>query len=192
MPYKDIEKYKEYQRQYREKNRESLNTQMRQHYSDNKEDYRECRKQYYDEHRDEILFQHKQYYEGNKEAILERNRAYHKVYYQENRSELLEKNRQHVKAHREKYTECQQDKRAVRSEWLRELKNGLACIQCGESDPSCLDFHHRDGVKKDGQISKMIMGASMEKVISEIEKCDVLCASCHRKHHARNKQPSGE
>lgn len=56
------------------------------------------------------------------------------------------------------------------------------CKNCGNEDFRVLEFHHnRD---KDFVISNAaISGFSIEKIKSEIEKCDVLCANCHRIEH---------
>ncbi len=53
------------------------------------------------------------------------------------------------------------------------------CVDCGFSDPRALQFDHVRG-KKDVAISVMVSRvASMERLIAEIEKCDVRCANCH-------------
>jgi hypothetical protein len=55
------------------------------------------------------------------------------------------------------------------------------CISCGESDPRVLEFHHTRG-NKESEISSLLgRGSSLEALKAEIEKCDVLCANCHRK-----------
>lgn len=56
------------------------------------------------------------------------------------------------------------------------------CGTCGEKDPSCLDFHHRDRTTKEGHIGEF-RKFGMKRLLAEIAKCDVLCANCHRKHH---------
>jgi len=62
--------------------------------------------------------------------------------------------------------------------------NGGKCIKCGESDFSCLEFHHRDPEAKDDQISNLIMGnGGWDKAKSEASKCDVLCRNCHYEIH---------
>lgn len=50
---------------------------------------------------------------------------------------------------------------------------------CGEARPACLDFdHQRDKVMN---ISYMVAhGYSIDSIKLEIEKCQVLCANCHR------------
>lgn len=63
-------------------------------------------------------------------------------------------------------------------------KSHAGCRECGESDPACLDFHHREDEDKERNISKMISYyASWDRIEAEIQKCDVLCANCHRKEH---------
>jgi hypothetical protein len=59
------------------------------------------------------------------------------------------------------------------------------CIHCGETDPVVLEFHHRHG--KDKAISRMVAdGLSIATIQTEINKCDVLCANCHRRVTAQN------
>jgi hypothetical protein len=61
------------------------------------------------------------------------------------------------------------------------------CKSCGEIDPAALEFHHARGVKLK-EVSKMLQnGASLKTLTDEIEKCDVLCANCHRKLTAKEK-----
>ena len=56
-----------------------------------------------------------------------------------------------------------------------------ACVDCGESDPRVLEFDHVRG-EKDQHISDLVNdGRSWERIVSEIAKCDVRCANCHRR-----------
>lgn len=57
------------------------------------------------------------------------------------------------------------------------------CVNCGESDPVVLEFDHIDPVTKRKTIAQLLSGHSGWKTIkSEIDKCRVLCANCHRRH----------
>jgi transcription elongation factor Elf1 len=68
---------------------------------------------------------------------------------------------------------------------LREYKKTIACARCGESHWAALDFHHEDPAEKDDAVSHLVNnGYSWARVKAEIDKCTVLCANCHRKHHA--------
>jgi hypothetical protein len=56
------------------------------------------------------------------------------------------------------------------------------CLDCSESDPIVLDFDHRVRQLKFKSINKMLSGHySWKSILSEIEKCDVRCANCHRR-----------
>jgi len=56
------------------------------------------------------------------------------------------------------------------------------CIGCLEADPIVLEFNHRDPSKKSFNISEApTLGVGIQKLKSEIAKCDVYCANCHRR-----------
>jgi hypothetical protein len=56
------------------------------------------------------------------------------------------------------------------------------CTECGEDDPRVLEFHHRDEEEKYMDVSQLVAGGySIGTIQAEINKCDVLCANCHRK-----------
>jgi len=62
---------------------------------------------------------------------------------------------------------------------------GGKCIKCGYNKyPEVLEFHHRDPAQKEFNISKEGYCMSWEKTYKEIQKCDLLCANCHRELHA--------
>lgn len=68
--------------------------------------------------------------------------------------------------------------------WLRDYKRSCSCVVCGETHPACLTFHHRNPSEKLIEVSITIQyGFAKERVLAEIEKCDVMCANCHAKLH---------
>jgi hypothetical protein len=68
--------------------------------------------------------------------------------------------------------------------WFDEYKSQLQCARCPETHPACLEFHHREPKKKEIVVAKaLVWGWSIERILAEIAKCDVLCANCHRKLH---------
>ncbi len=59
------------------------------------------------------------------------------------------------------------------------------CVDCGETDVVCLEFDHVRG-EKVAEISHMLKTSySWAAVKTEIEKCEVRCANCHRRKTAR-------
>jgi hypothetical protein len=70
-----------------------------------------------------------------------------------------------------------------KNDWYREYKSKIKCERCGENHPACLEFHHLEPDKKDLEVSQLINTYSIERTISEIEKCIVLCSNCHKKLH---------
>jgi hypothetical protein len=69
---------------------------------------------------------------------------------------------------------------------IREMAvkyKGGKCAKCGyRKCHEALEFHHRLG-KKDFGISSRGYTRSWEKVKKELDKCDLLCANCHRETH---------
>lgn len=53
------------------------------------------------------------------------------------------------------------------------------CTDCGISNPIVLEFDHIDPTNKKHNVSSM-MGYSWSKILEEINKCDIVCANCHR------------
>jgi hypothetical protein len=71
--------------------------------------------------------------------------------------------------------------------WFRDYKKGFKCSRCFEAHPAVIDFHHKDSSKKDDDIAYFVAnGYSPKRIIKELEKCEVLCANCHRKLHYEN------
>ncbi len=76
--------------------------------------------------------------------------------------------------------ERKEEVRRVSREFVYSYLLTHPCSSCGESDPRVLEFHHKFG--KDMEVSALVSGGySIERILAEIAKCDVLCANCHRK-----------
>jgi hypothetical protein len=66
--------------------------------------------------------------------------------------------------------------------YLESVRRSSKCVDCGESNPIVLQFHHRDG--KDKYAINMYCRSGVNHLKKELEKCDVLCANCHLiRHH---------
>jgi len=98
--------------------------------------------------------------------------SYHAQYYH------LNEDRQ------ENIREGQQRRRHEKKDFVSEKKEENGCYFCGIDEPVCLDFHHVDDSEKKNDVSRMAdSDYSIESIKEEIEKCEVVCANCHRKLH---------
>lgn len=99
----------------------------------------------------------------------EKAKEYRKRHYEKNKIEIAAK--------------VQSRKRRLRAEFAA-FKATLSCTQCGENHPATLDFHHVIRHPSNRKINDLIKHCAFDRAMKEIEeKCIVLCANCHRKHH---------
>jgi len=84
---------KQYQVQYRDKNKEKLSVKDKQRYQENKQIILVRNKQYYEENKEQILIQRKLWCENNKEHLSE----YQKRYREEHKGRLNEQQKQYLK-----------------------------------------------------------------------------------------------
>ena len=66
--------------------------------------------------------------------------------------------------------------------YILNFKRGKSCVDCGflgRVCPQVLDFHHV-GEKKFDIASHSSHILSLDKLQSEIGKCELVCANCHR------------
>lgn len=69
---------------------------------------------------------------------------------------------------------------------LNDFKKKHGCKKCGDKRFYILDFHHIDPSEKDYTISDN-PNIKFENLATEIEKCVLLCANCHREFHYLNR-----
>lgn len=89
---------------------------------------------------------------------------------------------------------CKSCQSRLRTEERRELKRqavaykGHLCIDCGLKDahPSVYDFHHLDSDKKDFNLGAAKTTKFDDRIKTELDKCVLLCANCHRIRHYSN------
>ncbi|MDP2655615.1 MAG: hypothetical protein Q8P17_03730 [bacterium] len=67
--------------------------------------------------------------------------------------------------------------------WINEYKTQSGCGRCGITDPRVLDFHHKKGEDKLFSIGGFRRAVGFDRIKKEVEKCEVLCANCHRIAH---------
>ncbi|HEX6364872.1 MAG TPA: hypothetical protein VF000_01890 [Agromyces sp.] len=109
--------------------------------------------------------------DGRQSVCRRCNAVRSRRYYAEN----LEKHRKAVAAQVAKT-------RAAHLERIGDYLLEHPCVDCGEADIRVLDFDHRDGEDKTGEVMKLAKAAySWRRVSAEIAKCDVRCRNCHAK-----------
>ena len=88
---------------------------------------------------------------------------------------------------RKEYKEAHRKaKREFNKNYVYEFKLGKQCECCGKDyPPEVLDFHHKDHTQKENTIAVGSNSCwSTERLQSEIDKCILLCANCHRLVHS--------
>ena len=73
-------------------------------------------------------------------------------------------------------------RRTAMRDVIKEAKE-QPCCDCGLRYPSyVMDFDHRDGRQKRFNIGRDALSklSTVEALRAEIDKCDVVCANCHR------------
>jgi len=78
---------------------------------------------------------------------------------------------------------------AYQRTWLRTRKarffEGKVCVDCGSSVGLCI--HHRNPEEK---VSHRIWSWKLSRILAELEKCDIVCRSCHAKRHGAHRHGS--
>ena len=77
--------------------------------------------------------------------------------------------------------EYRRDRRNKAKKYLEEYKQkNSVCLDCNISyPPHILDFDHVSGDKVDN-VANFVRKANLDLMIEEIEKCEIVCANCHR------------
>ena len=103
-----------------------------------------------------------------------------------------EKGRQASRRRSAKYREEHPEKTKASIQKYKEKKQQLVneyktygCSICGyDKCLQALDLHHKDPQEKDSSVADLVCKAGIARVEEELSKCVVLCANCHREHHA--------
>ena len=98
---------------------------------------------------------------------IAKRRAAEKRYYQKHKQLYIDKNNRRKKE---------------LANFVISLKQ-KPCMDCGIIYPYyVIDFDHRDKDKKIASVNRMtsVHMYSKTKILEEIEKCDLVCANCHR------------
>lgn len=96
--------------------------------------------------------------------------------------------REHYLANKQRYVDQararKDDLRRERTEYLLHYFESHPCTDCGERDPVVLEFDHLDAEAKAFTIGQALSDRNWRSILDEIEKCEVVCANCHRRRTA--------
>jgi hypothetical protein len=97
--------------------------------------------------------------------------------------------KEHYAANRQRYIDqarvVKQRVALERTRYLIEYFVAHPCVDCGDTDPVVLEFDHlRD---KCFDIGQKLAVRRWTSILAEIEKCEVVCANCHRRRTARRR-----
>ena len=85
-------------------------------------------------------------------------------------------------------------KRSEKARRQREIAIRLwggVCVECGKDNANILDFHHKDPSTKSQGLSYMWAHASLDRIYEELDKCELLCMTCHGKE-SNTHRPSAQ
>lgn len=98
------------------------------------------------------------------------NKEYRLTYYQRNKTAVKKRVYANKKLRQQEY---------------RDFKSTLCCERCGyDEHPDALDFHHVVKLDDNRKVNELIRSGYFSAAYSEMDRCIVLCANCHRRHHA--------
>jgi hypothetical protein len=87
----------------------------------------------------------------------------------------------HIK--RQEQTKIRRDKvRKFNKTIIKSYLQFHNCVMCNNTDIRVLEFHHRNPKEKEYCISMMLTHNS-DNLLRELNKCDIVCANCHRIIH---------
>lgn len=125
--------------------------------------------------------------------------VYSKEYYQANRARYIASSAKWRQANPERYLELARVYRVrdrgkinarayehgrLRKEAAVQYKGGV-CKDCGKMPHlAAMEFHHIDPATKEWPPAQIIK-TDWELAKAELDKCDLLCANCHRIRHSR-------
>jgi hypothetical protein len=186
MPFKDIERRREWKRNYRQR----LSIKKKQHTRAWKAIERELKRIEKAERTEQRLLQAK-----NKLNWLDRRRAsvlgIDVADYTESKWIEYKANKAKT-AHGRRIERARASKKKLEKElraYIWDLKCKSECLRCGFAHPAALQFHHRDPSQKEKPIGRAKF-TSLKKLIIEIEKCDIICSNCHHIHHHEEREAS--
>ncbi len=94
------------------------------------------------------------------------NKEYQQIHYVKNKAKYLDK---------------AYSNRSNKIQFVWAILSQSICLDCGETDPIVLEFDHVRGIKE-GNVTDLARNqASTKRILEEIEKCEIVCANCHKR-----------
>jgi hypothetical protein len=138
----------------------------------------------------------KEYQESYRKSHREEFRAFNKLYVERHPEKRRESTAKYRNSHKEQCRMASSGwakarrattgkpylgiKRQQLTDWVNACKD-YPCFDCGgEFPPECMDFDHVKGTKVRGVAEMVTRGMAMEIVRTEMGKCELICANCHR------------
>lgn len=128
----------------------------------------------------DVLIEMIDYYDSH--TIKETVEKYHIskssiIKYAKNKNLMLSK----IEKNKKNYNRVKNRRQKLKEMGVEYL--GGKCVICGYNKSIwALDYHHRNPNEKDFNISSY-GNLAWEKIKKELDKCDLLCANCHREVH---------
>ena len=86
--------------------------------------------------------------------------------------------RKHYLKNQDKYRNMIAERKQKYKKEYYEWMNEQSCKECGNDDMRVLELHHTGD--KSYTIAKKVGSRPLSSLKDEIDKCEVLCANCHR------------
>jgi hypothetical protein len=114
------------------------------------------------------------------EEEIRKRSARNRASYIKHRPKRLASTRKWYREHRDEVLSSNRDLADLKRIVVIEKKNA-PCADCGRKFPTeAMDFDHIRGIKKFSIARAVRQPVSMKQFLEEIEKCEVVCACCHR------------
>lgn len=120
-----------------------------------------------------------------------KNPNYKREYREKNRERLHKQENDRLRGSKQRSATLQ--RYASKRRQFTDQQKARPCADCGiQYPPYVMHFDHRPGETKIANVSSaQVLLGTMERLMAEIAKCDVVCANCHaeRTHRRRLESP---
>lgn len=88
------------------------------------------------------------------------------TYYKKHKSKIIDRNNAKIQRNRDA---------------VSAIKAKISCLDCNTKfHPVAMDFDHVKGEKLMNVAEMVVHGFSLESIMAEIAKCELVCSNCHR------------